>query len=62
VILTASAEACPEGWSAGGQVVLITSPEYPAGEGQSRTSIGLFTDATVGFENVNFYLCVKSAE
>ena len=34
--------------------------------GQSRLYTndgrGNFTDATVGFENVNFYLCVKSAE
>jgi hypothetical protein len=62
MVLAADAAGCPEGWSAGGQVVLATSPEYVLGGGQTRSNMGIFTSATAGFDHVNFFLCVKDAE
>lgn len=62
VLLVRSAELCPQGWLAGGEVVLNTSPDYVTAAGQGRSNPGIMTSATAGFQNVNFYLCLRGAE
>jgi hypothetical protein len=59
VILAADPAACPAGWTGSGQVVVLTSPDYAPGAAQSSTNPGVFTPATAGFGQVNFFLCVK---
>ena len=62
VLLARAAEGCPQGWVAGGEVVLNTSPEYQTAPGQERSETLVMTTATAGFQNVNFYLCLRGAE
>jgi hypothetical protein len=59
IVLSATQGGCPEGWTAGGQVALATSPDYALSGEQAKSNLGLFTDATANYASVNFFLCVK---
>ncbi|MCB1342038.1 MAG: collagen-like protein [Pseudooceanicola sp.] len=62
VLLARTAEGCPTGWSAGGRVVINTSPEYELAEGQRRSNPGIFTSSTADFANVNYVLCLQGGQ
>jgi hypothetical protein len=62
VVLVRSASACPTGWAPVGQVRLQTSPEYPMTPDQTASNPGVFTSETMGWSNVNFFLCARRAE
>ena len=59
VILVKGSAACPEGWVAGGQVRLLTSPDYVMGGEQTPTNPGVMTTSTMDWANVNYFLCTK---
>jgi hypothetical protein len=59
VVLAVDPAACPAGWAAAGQAVLLSSADYAVSGGQSRTPSVVIDPALAGFENVNFVLCVK---
>ncbi|MFC4668631.1 hypothetical protein ACFO5X_08710 [Seohaeicola nanhaiensis] len=62
VLLARSAEGCPSGWSPSGRVVLNTSSEYELTGEQTRSNPGIFTAATQGFANVNYFLCTQGGQ
>ena len=59
VLLVKTAGACPKGWSAGGQSMLATSPDFAIADGQTQSNMGVMTSATADWSNVSFFLCVK---
>jgi hypothetical protein len=59
VILVRQATACPLGWSAGGEVRLLTSPAYARTSDQTESNAGVFTSETMDWANVNFFLCTR---
>jgi Collagen triple helix repeat (20 copies) len=61
VLLVRVAGGCPTGWAAGGQVQMMTSPDYAVTGEQSATNPGITTSATAGWSNVNFFVCTRAA-
>lgn len=59
VILVRTAAACPVGWLPGGQVQLMTSPDYAVSAEQILSNPGVMTTATMDWSNVNFFVCVR---
>lgn len=59
MILAAAPGACPAGWTAAGQVALVTSPDYPETELQPRSEPGFDAPLTTGWARVPFTLCRK---
>ena len=59
VVLVREAGACPAGWGAGGQVMMLTSPDYAVSGEQTLSNPGVNSTATIDWSNVNFYLCTK---
>ncbi len=59
VLLVKTANSCPKGWTAGGQSMLVTSPDFQLAEGQTESNMGVMTSDTIGWSNVSFFLCVK---
>jgi Collagen triple helix repeat (20 copies) len=62
VVLVREAGACPKGWAPGGEVRLLTSPDYPVASGQTATNPGIMSTTTLDWANVNFFLCARAAE
>jgi Collagen triple helix repeat (20 copies) len=62
VVLVRTAGACPTGWAAGGQVQMMTSPDYKITAEQTESNPGVMTTATLDWSNVNFFLCMRGAE
>jgi hypothetical protein len=61
VILVRQSTACPLGWTAGGEVRILTSPAYALTPEQSQSNAGVFTSETMDWANVNFFLCTRVA-
>jgi hypothetical protein len=59
VILVRGSADCPEGWFQGGQVRLLTSPDYVMGGEQTPTNPGVMTTSTMDWANVNYFLCTQ---
>ncbi len=57
VVLVRDREACPEGMGPAGEVRLLTAPDYTLATGQTTTNPGVFTTTTMGWSDVNFFLC-----
>jgi Collagen triple helix repeat (20 copies) len=62
VILVRQLTACPPGWTAGGEVRLLTSPAYAMTPDQTQSNSGVFTSETKDWANVNFFLCTRIAQ
>ena len=62
VVLVRGAGDCPPGWAKGGEVRLLTSPDYTMTADQSPSNPGVFTSQTSGWSDVNFFLCQRGAE
>jgi len=60
VVVRGSAD-CPAGWTATGEVRLLTSPDYVLAPEQSTTNPGVMTTSTMDWANVNFFLCTRGA-
>ncbi|GAB1363389.1 hypothetical protein MASR1M32_26250 [Rhodobacter sp.] len=60
VILVRTSTSCPKGWVPAGQIRLQTAPEYPLTPDQSASNPGITTTETMGWSNVNFFLCVRA--
>ncbi len=60
VILVRGSASCPAGWVAGGQVMMLTSPEFPVSTEQSLSNPGVNSSATIDWSNVNFFLCTRT--
>ncbi|MBK6466990.1 MAG: hypothetical protein IPF96_09075 [Rhodobacter sp.] len=60
--LVRGAGDCPPGWAKGGEVRLLTSPDYTMTADQSPSNPGVFTSQTSGWSDVNFFLCQRGAE
>jgi hypothetical protein len=61
VLLARTAAACPEGWTAGGQVQVLTSPDYAVTAAQTASIPNVINTATGDWSNVNFFLCTRAA-
>jgi hypothetical protein len=59
VVLVREAAACPAGWTSGGQVMMLTSPDYAVTGEQTLSNPGVNSSATIDWSNVNFFLCTK---
>ena len=62
VLLVREAAACPAGWVPGGQVRILTSPDYALSGEQTGSNPGVMTTSTMDWSNVNFFLCARSTE
>jgi Collagen triple helix repeat (20 copies) len=61
VLLVGTAGGCPAGWNAGGQVQVLTSPDYALTAEQEARIPNVINSATGDWSNVNFFLCAKVA-
>ena len=59
VVLVREAGACPSGWVAGGQVMMLTSPDYAVSGEQTPSNPDVNSTATIDWSNVNFFLCTR---
>jgi hypothetical protein len=59
-VLVREAGACPAGWVAGGQVMMLTSPDYAVSGEQTLSNPGVNSTATIDWSNVNFFLCTRA--
>jgi Collagen triple helix repeat (20 copies) len=60
VVLVRGAGACPAGWVAGGQVMMLTSPDYAVSGEQTLSNPGVSSSATIDWSNVNFFVCTRA--
>ena len=59
VILARSASGCPAGWTAAGDVRLLTSPGYTLTGEQTPGNPGMVSISQLDWASVNFFLCLR---